>query len=243
MAYSARVSERRTEHLLNDLLDSQGWDRRRPPRGDGVFQQEYRAFPELREALSRASKSGHSQGIPEAILIDKDSSPIAVVETKGSALEINSAINEAQEYASALHHDSQRPLAVGIAGTSEDGFALRVSKRVRNNWELITYDSNPISWIPTRADLTLISAPTGLTEIRPSIPPMEVLAARASEINRLLRESRIKDEFPPAVVAAIMLALWKSRGEIRRDPRYILISLVISIGRAGTRFLQPVELI
>jgi hypothetical protein len=223
MAHAITISERRTEHLLNDLLDSQGWDRRRPPRGDVVFQQEYRAYPELREALAKASKSGPSQGVPEAILIDRDSSiPIAVVETKGNAAEINLAIGEAQSYAAALHNNGQRPLAVGLAGTSEDGFDLRVSKRVRSTWELITYDSNPINWIPTRADLLLISTPAASTEIRPSIPPMEVLAARADEINRLLRESRIKDEFRPAVVAAIMLALWKSRGEIRRDPRFIL---------------------
>ena len=34
--------------------------------------------------------------------------------------------------------------------------------------------------------------------------------------------SRIKDELRPAVVAAIMLALWFSKGNIRRDPHYIL---------------------
>ena len=37
-----------------------------------------------------------------------------------------------------------------------------------------------------------------------------------------MRESGIKDEFRPAVVAAIMLALWFSKGDVRRDPRYIL---------------------
>ena len=56
----------------------------------------------------------------------------------------------------------------------------------------------------------------------PLYPPLEVLAAYADEINRLLREARINDPSRPAVVAAIMLALWKSRGEIRRDERFIL---------------------
>ena len=103
--------------------------------------------------------------MPEAILIDRESSaPIAVGQTKHTASEIDSAMTEAQDYAGALHHDNQRPLAVGLAGTSEDGFKLRVSKRVGSNWELITYDKNPISWIPTRADLILISTPSGPTE-------------------------------------------------------------------------------
>jgi len=51
---------------------------------------------------------------------------------------------------------------------------------------------------------------------------MEVLAEKADEINRLLREADIKDEFRPAHVAAVMLALWRTRGDIRRDPSHIL---------------------
>ena len=54
------------------------------------------------------------------------------------------------------------------------------------------------------------------------MPPLEVLARRADEINRLLRELQIKDGLRPVIVGAIMLALWNSKGEIRRDPRYIL---------------------
>jgi len=48
------------------------------------------------------------------------------------------------------------------------------------------------------------------------------LAVRADELNRLLREARIKDEYRPAVVAAVMLALWRSKGDIRREPDFIL---------------------
>jgi type I restriction enzyme M protein len=218
-----RNSERRAEHLLNDLLASQGWDIRRPPVGDVLFQHEYKSYPELNELLAKASKKGAGSGVPEAILIDPETSvPIAVIETKPSVKQINQAITEAQDYAAALSEGGWRVLAIGLAGTSDEEFELRVSKRVGTSWKLITYDNHPINWIPTRADFERIAVPSGPTEIRPTVPPLEVLAARADEINRLLREARIKDEFRPAVVAAIMLALWNSKGEIRRDPRYIL---------------------
>ena len=71
MATSAtkRISERRSEHLLNDLLVSQGWGLRRPPYGDLVFQNEY---PDLSDALAKASKSGTGFGIPEAIILDRE---------------------------------------------------------------------------------------------------------------------------------------------------------------------------
>lgn len=224
MALAAkRVSERRSEHLLNDLLISQGWTLQRPPRGDLLFQNEYRNYPELAGALAKASKSGHGSGIPEAIILDRESSqPLAVIEVKPLATEIAKALSEAQDYADALWESGSRPIAIGLAGTSDDEFELRVSKRVTNKWKLVTYDSNPIGWIPTRSDLERISVPNGPTEIRPTIPPLEILASRADEINRLLRESAIRDGNRPVVVGAIMLALWNSKGEIRRDPRYIL---------------------
>ena len=218
-----RVSERRSEHLLNELLQSQGWNLKRPPSGDVLFQHEYRHYPELAERLSSASKTGEGPGIPEAILVDRETlAPLAVVEAKPIRSEIDTAVMEAQDYADALFVDGWRPLAIGLAGTDSEDFQLRVAKRAKKTWAFITYDQHPISWIPTRADLDRIAVPSGPTDIRPTIPPLEVLAAYADEINRLLREARVKDEFRPAVVAAIMLALWQSKGEIRRDDRYIL---------------------
>lgn len=220
----SRASERRSEHLLNDLLISQGWDLRRPPQGDLVLQNEYRGFSELSSALAQASKKGAGHGIPEAILMDRVSlMPLAVIETKRSIDDLDKALTEAQDYANALWGDGRHPLAIGLAGTSDDEFRLTVSKRLNGSkWEPVTYEGHPIGWIPTRADLERVATPRGPRDIRPTVPPLEVLAARATEINRLLREALIKDEYRPAVVAAIMLALWYSKGELRRDPRYIL---------------------
>ena len=223
VATAKKNSERRSEHLLNDLLISQGWDLRRPPQGDVLLQHEYRGFVDLAEALAQASKRGGGPGVPEAIIMDRSSvSPVAVIEAKPTVEEIDKASTEAQGYADALWDAGWKPLAIGLAGTSDDEFRLHVSKRVGTKWKPVTYDGYPISWIPTRTDLERIATPNGPTEIRPTIPPLEVLAARADEINRLLRESRIKDELRPAVVAAIMLALWFSKGDLRRDPRFIL---------------------
>lgn len=222
-ALTKRSSERRAEHLLNDLLVSQGWDLRRPPQGDLLVQHEYRSHAELAEALAKASKKGIDAGVPEAIIMDRFSnSPIAVIEAKGLVSEIGKATAEAQAYADALWEAGFKPLAIGLAGTSDDEFKLQLYKRVGGKWKAITYDGYPISWIPTRADLDIISTPNGPAEIRPSVPPLHVLADRADEINRLLREARIKDEYRPAVVAAVMLALWFSKGAIRREPQYIL---------------------
>ena len=217
----ARNSERRSERLLDDLLSSQGWNLRKPPRGDQYLQTEYREDRSLTEALLSASKSGDGHGIPEAILVD-DGEPLLVVEAKASIEDVSQAITDAQGYGDALFAAGHRPLAVGLAGTEASEFRLRVFKRAGTEWQPITYDGHPIGWIPSKADVKRLVVARATSEIRPSPPPGEVLAAKANEINRLLREADIKDEYRPTHVAAIMLALWHSRGNIRRDPTYIL---------------------
>lgn len=75
-------------------------------------------------------------------------------------------------------------MAIGLAGTREDEFGLTVTKRVDGQWTPVTYDGHPINWVPTNADLDRILTPNGRTEIQLSVPPLEVLASRADEINR-----------------------------------------------------------
>lgn len=208
---------------MGDFLKSQGWDERKPPFGNLYVQNEYRDAPDLFDALSTASKSGSAHGVPEAILVDTENGmPLAVIEAKANMTAIEDAVSEARDYGGALLSAGFCPVAVGIAGTDESEFDLQVWKWTGDDWAPVTYDGHPINWIPNRTDLRLLAVAAGPAEVRPTIPPIDVLARRADEINRLLREARVKDEYRPAVVAATMLALWHSRGAIRRDPRYIL---------------------
>ena len=112
-----------------------------------------------------AKQGGH--GIPEAILMDRSySRPLAVIEAKQSVDEADKALTEAQVYADALFEaEAWYPLAIGLAGTSDDEFILRVSKRTKSGkWALVTYESHPIGWIPTPADLERVANPSGPRE-------------------------------------------------------------------------------
>jgi len=234
-ALVARKAEVRAEELLTELLKSQGWDVRRPPLGEMLRQQEYKDHNHLADILKGISKSGgKGDGKPEAFLVDRETiQPLAVIEVKPDVSGLNKAIQEVTEvYGRACVDAGFTPLAIALAGTSEDAFAVRVLKWTGTRWLPVTYDGNPISWIPSRADTERLLAPSSPREIRPSVPPPEVLAARADEINRLLRESGIKDEFRPAVVGAIMLALWQSKGNIRKDPAHILADINEACGKA-----------
>lgn len=236
----AKVSERRSEDLLLELLTAQGWDRRRPPRGDILRQHEYRSFPHLRVLLQKASKTGKGFGLPEAFIVDRSSQePLAVIEAKSDFSDLDQAVSEARHYANPCIDAGYNPLAIGIAGTSDEEFGLRVEKWEKKTWIPITYDKTPINWIPNPNDLTRISIRTAPSELRPTIPPAEVLARRADEINRLLREARIKDEFRPAVVGSIMLALWSSGGDIRKAQDHILGDINKACKKAFWRAKKP----
>lgn len=224
----ARVAEVRAEHLLTELLTAQGWDVRRPPNGELLRQHEYKDHAHLREVFLHRSKVtmiGH--GLPEAVLVDRYTlQPILVIEAKASASDLDKAVREVTEiYGRACIDAGYAPLAVAVAGTSEDDFAVRVFKWDGSQWLPATYEGNPINWIPNRVDTGRLRVPSNAPELRPSVPGPDVLAARADEINRLLRESSVNDRSRPTVVGACMLALWQSKGQIRKGPEHILIDI------------------
>lgn len=222
MAKGKGTSERRTEHLLNELLIAQGWQVKKPPSGDLLVQNEFTSHQEIAERLASASKTGKSAGYPEGLLVDNGSMRVlAVLECKKAPGEILKARAEAIHYASRFLEAGAAPAAIAIAGSDEE-FSVVVAKWDGSSWVDVTYEGKPINWIPNRLDLERIASPHGPVELRPTIPPVEVLARRADEINRYLRESKIKDEFRPAVVASIMLALASSGGKIRRDEENVL---------------------
>src|SRR6266481_782462 len=124
-ARAARPAEVRTEHLLTELLVAQGWDCRRPPAGELLRQHEYRVHSSLLDAFRSASKSGDGVGLPEAVLVERDSLT-------------SRAVTEAQAYGAACVAVGYSPLAIGIAGTSEDAFDLRVFKWTGAKWVAVT---------------------------------------------------------------------------------------------------------
>ena len=239
-AAAERASERRTERLLDEVLVSQGWGLRRPPLGNVLSQHEYRAYPSLAEIFRHASKTGKQYGVPEVVLVDRASvAPLAVVEAKADISNLDQAVQEATDYAQVCIDAGYETVAVGLAGTSDDAFDLRVLKWNGAEWKTVTYEDKPITWIPNRTDLERIAVRNGPSELRPTVPPQEVLAERADLINRLLRESGIKDEFRPAVIGAIMLALWSSRGNIRKDEAHILPDINQACEQAFWRAQKP----
>lgn len=231
-AIAQHISEVRTYRLIEELAAVQGW----ASKGSGsrfLAQQEYRNIPALKEALANASKKGAGSGTPEYILLrTEDEQPLAVFEGKARATHISQAITDVTHYGDALHAAGFQPVAIAIAGTEDTQFEVRVLKREDSQWHPITYEGEPISWIPGPEEMDRILKTVGVFELRPKVPPPEILKEKAGEINGLLRESGLKDDFRPAVIGAIMLALWQDGRNIRRDPAHILPDINTACGKA-----------
>jgi type I restriction enzyme M protein len=232
MANALPVSETRTYRLIEELVSVQGWTGR--TIGARLLpQQEYRAIAALRAALLKASKTGGGAGFPEYVLVRvADEQPLAVFEGKARASSLEKATADATHYGDALYDAGFQPLAIAVAGTDDSYFEVRVLKRIDSEWMPITYEGNPISWIPGPDEMDRILKTAGSVELRPRVPPPEVLREKAEEINGLLRESGLKDDFRPAVIGAIMLALWHEGKNIRRDPKHILHDINTACGQA-----------
>ncbi|HOO50418.1 MAG TPA: N-6 DNA methylase [Alphaproteobacteria bacterium] len=221
-------SESRTEDVVMDLLDIQGWPLDRPPRGCIIIKNEYKSFREFDEILKGRSKTGSGDAYPDFLVVSpKTNHPLMVIETKADDFE--KANKEACfDYGEAFREAGHQIIAIGVAGQEKTAIRVGVSKFHNGRWERICYGSTPISWIPTLDDAEKLVSSRELVDLAPVIPRPEILADKADLINRILREASVKDEFRPAYVGAIMLAMWQSHGNLRRNPENILSDINIA---------------
>lgn len=228
------LSEQRTEDVVMDLLDIQGYATSRPPKGHVVRQNEYKAFSELSDIFKGRSKSGKGDAYPDFLVIAEDTRrPQMVIETKADENDLNQAVKEACDiYGQACLEAGHSVVAVGVAGQEKTGIRVAASHFVAGEWKPICHEARPISWIPARKDLVRLIGDNPVSDIAPVVPRPEVLAERADMINRLLREAGIKDEFRPAYVGAMMLGLWQSQGKISREPSKVLVDVNLACQEA-----------
>ncbi len=220
---SKHISEVRTEDTILDLLRIQGWRTERVPKGFLIRQNEYKNFPGLSGVFGGKSKTGAGDAYPDFLLVNPESLlPLLVIEAKAKLDDLDKALDEAIWYATACQSAGHSTIAVGVAGQEHESIGIKIAKLVDGIWKTIAYNGHPISWIPTPKDVENLIAIPGLLDLLPIVPSTDVLAEKADLINRILREAAIKDEYRPAFVGAMMLALWHSKGNIRKDPNYVV---------------------
>jgi hypothetical protein len=162
-----------------------------------------------------------------------------VGETKAEDDDIGKAIKEARDYSTGLLDRGMKVLAAGVAGNETGKIAVQVDKWARSGWKVIEYRSQPIQWLPTPEEANRLLIDDSLFDLQPRVPPAEILAKRGEEINRILRECKINDPLRPAIMGAMMLAIWESKGNIRTDSAHVLLDINEACKRAFVKAGKP----
>lgn len=115
-------SESRTEDVVMDLLDIQGWPLDRPPRGCIIIKNEYKSFREFDEILKGRSKTGSGDAYPDFLVVSpKTNRPLMVIETKADDFE--KANKEACfDYGEAFREAGHQIIAIGVAGQEKQQY-------------------------------------------------------------------------------------------------------------------------
>lgn len=210
-------------------------------------QNEYKALDHLDKVFKGKSKQEKPEGqkvgdaYPDFLLIDESTQvPLLIIETKADNKDVGLALEEAKGYANACLAEGHNVLAAGVAGQEKTGISISVAKHADGEWKRVIYDSLPIGWIPTPKDVQELIAELPRIDLHPIIPSPDILADKADLINRTLRESSVKDEYRPAYVGAMMLAMWESKGSLRRDPAHVLKDINAACEKAFKTARKPV---
>jgi len=182
-------------------LELLGWDTRNPERaaaGQVWTQNEVTHNEELKRYLVLDK--------PENIVKVTDR-VLWVIEAKRSHSQLQKAVGEAEDYATALRASTQvQPLFVsGVAGNDIDSYLIRSEFWDGTHYVPITLNGIPATGLLTTAHLEQILR-TGQAEISDPRIDEQLFLARAEHINEILHQGAVNPHQRAGVMAALLLA-------------------------------------
>lgn len=83
------ISETRAESVAAELMQVRGWNPLRPPKGNVLWKNEYRSFPEIAEGLlGKGKKGAGGDGYPDFLITTNQARVLMVGETKAKDSDI-----------------------------------------------------------------------------------------------------------------------------------------------------------
>ena len=218
-----KSSEQRARVVARELLSFRGWDINTIARGGQLLEEsEYKSHTTLENLFKGKSKSGKGDGKPDFLLVNNSSGlkPILIIETKASAKQAQTAIDEATFYGDACYELGHNVIAVGIAGDQKEICSVIVKRKIDGYWRHLILNETPIDWIPSLQQVHVILSDPNRVNIEPERPSEEILTQQANRLNEIFRECKIKDEYRPVYAATFMLALWQA--DVSTDESVVL---------------------
>lgn len=207
-------TEATIDAIVDDVVNLQGW-------GDigskVVYRRNFKDMPDVEHVI------GELQNPPYALLL-QEGVPQAVIYTHEDLGCRDAALEMAQAAAEAMKGkvEDEPPLAISAIGSGKTGFLISVAQKVKNRWVPVSCHGQPMSWMPTPKDVEQIRAKQDCLELEPHIPTSSKLKKVCERIDRTLRDAKIKDSERALIVGAASLALWYTKGKIRRTADFVI---------------------
>ena len=200
MAKKTKRAESRARYFTRQTAQAKGWNLAHPQRGGD--------FLEEQEVADYLHESGLGLSRPDFVLCI-GGEPAMVIETKNDLNKHQQAIDEAMEYADIINTSGRYSIkvAVGLAGSDENGFIVSVKFFKDGLWTDLTAKGNALTAIPSKKECSdALAADNSTTNV--SIPSMAEFIDAAIEVSNVLRTAKVEPQLRPKVVGAFTTALY-----------------------------------
>jgi len=195
-------SEFRVYNYINQSLKDIGWDTRNPSKYDGgevYTQNEALQHAELKKCLGAKR--------PENVIV-VDDRIFWAVEAKAEHTDIEQAVEEAKEYATAINQSNKIKclFATGIAGNSNETYLVETFFFNNGKWERVKInDFITTGFIDREQARQIISSKE--SNIKNQEIPEKLFIDKANAINEILHRGAINKKNRARVIASLLLAL------------------------------------
>ncbi len=216
---SKKRAESRARYYFRSQAHKRGWKLGHPSKGGEILEEQEIVdfFPGIGLGLNR----------PDFLLV-KNGLPVVIIETKNTADKIQSAIDDAIDYANIVNANSSYniKIALGAAGEENHGFVIEVRYLKGDEWKPLLSHGYEITTIPTRreVDIALI-ANDATTEV--DVPGVAEFTDAAIELSKILRIARVEAPLRPKVIGALALAMYQGNINVHEENPVNSINVLI----------------
>ena len=218
MSKKSRTAESRARYYIRRISEKRGWNLAHFSRGGDCLEENeiVAAFPDIGLALQKPD-----------FLFSLAGNPVMVIEAKNEAGKVDTALQEATEYADAINASERYSvkIAVGAAGEEQHGFHVKVAYFRLGKWVPLTSQSYELSTIPSKRETELaLLADDATTTV--SVPSSSEFIEAAIELSSILRLAKVETPLRPKVIGAIVLAMYQDNIELGEDALTSINSLI-----------------
>lgn len=215
-----KTAESRARYYIRQISEKRGWNLAHFGRGGDCLEENeiVATFPDIGLGLEKPD-----------FLFCLAGNPSMVIEAKNEAGKVDTALQQATEYADNINAGGKYKIkiAVGAAGEEQHGFHVKVAFSRHGQWIPLTSQSYELSTIPSKreAELALLADDATTTV---SVPSSTEFIEAAIELSSILRLAKVEAPLRPKVIGSIVLAMYQGNIEIGENALSSINELIAS---------------